>query len=167
MRPTVTPTSVIGLVPGSVSCVTATETERSSETIATVVDFLDALGRGDRDTALGLVTDDLTYINVGMPTIRGRRGLDKAFGALWAKRVGFGYEMNHIAADGAVVLTDRIDWIQFGRFRAQFWVYGRWVIRDGQIAVWRDSFDYADIAVGIVRGLAGILVPAINRQRPA
>ena len=146
---------------------TATETERSTETIAPVAAFLDALVRGDREAALGLVTEDLTYINVGMPTIRGRRGLDRAFGGLWRGRARFGYHMNHVAAEGDVVLTDRVDWITVGRFRAVFWVYGRFVVKDGQITVWRDSFDYADMAVGIVRGLVGVLVPAVNRQTPA
>ena len=37
----------------------------------------------------------------------------------------------------------------------------------GQILVWRDSFDYADMAVAIVRGLVGVVVPAVNRRVPA
>ena len=141
--------------------------QRSTETIAPVIDFLDALERNDRVAALDLVAEDLTYINVGMPTIRGRRGLDKAFAGLWRGRAQFGYLMRHVATDGDVVLTDRVDWITVGRFRAVFWVYGRFTVKDGQILVWRDSFDYADMAVAIVRGLVGVVVPAVNRRVPA
>jgi hypothetical protein len=31
----------------------------------------------------------------------------------------------------------------------------------------RDSFDWLDITVGMVRALAGLLVPAANRQKPS
>ena len=72
--------------------------------------------------------------------------------------------MHHSATDGEVVLTDRTDQITLGRFRARFWVYGRFVVRDGQIAVWRDCFDWLDVTIAIMRGLAGMLVPAANRS---
>ncbi|HMS72149.1 MAG TPA: limonene-1,2-epoxide hydrolase family protein, partial [Baekduia sp.] len=57
------------------------------------------------------------------------------------------------AATGNVVLTERVDALGVGRFEQRFWVYGRFEVRDGKIAVWRDSFDWLDITVSIVRGL--------------
>ena len=130
-----------------------------------VVDFLQALQRSDLDATLALVAEDLIYINVSLPTIRGRRGLDRVFLPLFKPgRAGFAVRVHHIATDGEVVLTDRTDEITLGRFRARFWVYGRFVVRDGQIAVWRDSFDWLDVSIAIVRGLAGMLVPAANRS---
>jgi len=130
-----------------------------------VADFLRALQRSDLDAALALVAEDLIYINVSLPTIHGRRGLDRVFRPLFKPgRAGFAVRMHHIATDGEVVLTDRTDQITLGRFRARFWVYGRFDIRDGQIAVWRDSFDWLDVTIAIMRGLAGMLVPAANRS---
>ena len=130
-----------------------------------VAGFLQALQRSDLDAALALVAEDLIYINVSLPTIHGRRGLGRVFRPLFKPgRAGFAVRMHHIATDGEVVLTDRTDQITLGRFRARFWVYGRFDIRDGQIAVWRDSFDWLDVTIAIMRGLAGMLVPAANRS---
>ena len=130
-----------------------------------VADFLRALQRSDLDAALALVAEDLIYINVSLPTIHGRRGLDRVFRPLFKPgRAGFAVRMHHIATDGEVVLTDRTDQITLGRFRARFWVYGRFVIRDGQIALWRDCFDWLHVTIAIVRALAAMLVPAANRS---
>jgi limonene-1,2-epoxide hydrolase len=66
------------------------------------------------------------------------------------------------------VLTDRIDELNFGRFATRFWVYGRFVVNvEGKIAVWRDSFDWLDVTIGNLRGLAGLLSPSLNRRMPA
>ena len=86
-----------------------------------VADFLQALQRSDLDAALALVAEDLIYINVSLPTIHGRRGLDRVFRPLFKPgRAGFAVRMHHIATDGEVVLTDRTDEITLGRFRARF-----------------------------------------------
>ncbi len=133
-----------------------------------VVDFLRALAGYDLDTALGLVTDDLTYINVSLPTVHGRERLEAiARPVLRPGRLGFQVHLNHVAADSDVVLTDRVDELNFRRFAARFWVYGRFVVRDGQISVWRDSFDWLDVTIGGVRGLAGLFAPVLNRRMPA
>ena len=52
-----------------------------SEPQAVVEAFLAALMASDLDAALDLVDEDLVYVNVGLPTIRGRAGLAKAFQA--------------------------------------------------------------------------------------
>jgi limonene-1,2-epoxide hydrolase len=39
-------------------------------------------------------------------------------------------------------------------------------VRDGQIAVWRDSFDWLDVTVANVRGFLGLLSPGLNRTMP-
>ena len=130
-----------------------------------VANFLEALQRSDLDAALALVAEDLIYMNVSLPTIHGRRGLDRVFRPLFKPgRAGFAVRMHHIATDGEVVLTDRTDQITLGRFRARFWVFGRSVVRDGQITVWRDCFDWLDLSIAIMRGLAGMLIPAANRS---
>jgi len=132
-----------------------------------VVDFLHALASYDLDTALSLVTEDLSYINVSLPTISGRDRLEQlARPVLRPGRLGFQVHLNHVATDGDVVLTDRVDELNFGRFASRFWVYGRFVVRDGQISVWRDSFDWIDVTVGSLRGLAGLVAPALNRRMP-
>jgi limonene-1,2-epoxide hydrolase len=142
-------------------------TNLSPEPAAVVVDFLHALAAPDIEAALLLVTEDLVYTNVSLPTIYGRDRLARlARPVMRPGRMGFNVHLNHVATDGDVVLTDRIDEINFRRFASRFWVYGRFVVRDGRIAEWRDSFDWLDVTVGNVRGLAGLLSPSLNRPMP-
>ena len=143
------------------------EARTSADPATLVVDFLHALAEYDLDKALSLVTEDLTYINVSLPAIHGRDRLETiSRQVLQPGRMGFKVHINHVMADGDVVLTDRIDEINFKRFASRFWVYGRFVVRDGQISVWRDAFDWLDVTIGNVRGLIGIFAPAFNRRMP-
>jgi limonene-1,2-epoxide hydrolase len=97
-----------------------------------VVDFLDAWARYDIDAVLDLVTKDLVYTNVSLPTIHGRDRLELvARPIIRPDRVGFKAYLHHVATDGDVVLTDRTDELHFRRFAARFWVYGRFVVRPG------------------------------------
>jgi len=132
-----------------------------------VVDFLRALASYDVDAAMELVADDLVYANVTLPTLYGRARLDHlARLVLRPDRMGFNVHFNHVATDGDVVLTDRIDELNFRRFASRFWVYGRFVVADGKIIVWRDAFDWLDVTIGNLRALAGLVSPALNRQMP-
>ena len=79
-----------------------------------VVDFLLALAHNDLDAALDMVTDDIEYLNVSLPTIHGRAALERlARPLLRPGRMGFDVHLNHVASDGDVVLTDRIDELNF------------------------------------------------------
>jgi limonene-1,2-epoxide hydrolase len=134
----------------------------------TVVEFLRALAAYDVDAALDLVDEDLEYINVSLPTIHGKERLE-GIARPWLRpgRMGFNVHLNHVATEGDVVLTDRIDELNWGRFAARFWVYGRFVVSaEGKITVWRDSFDWLDVTIGGLRGLAGLVSPALNRHMP-
>lgn len=132
-----------------------------------VVEFLEAWSRYDIDRVLELVAEDLEYINVSLPTVHGRDRLEMlARAVIRPDRIGFRAHLNHVATEGDVVLTDRVDELTFRRFASRFWVYGRFVVRDGQIAVWRDSFDWLDVTIGNLRGLVGLVAPALNRRMP-
>jgi limonene-1,2-epoxide hydrolase len=134
---------------------------------AVVVDFLRALTRYDVDAALELVSDDLVYANVTLPTIYGKARLESiARPVLRPDRMGFNVHFNHVATEGDVVMTDRIDELNFRRFATRFWVYGRFVVSDGTITVWRDAFDWLDVTIGNLRGLAGLVSPSLNRPMP-
>jgi limonene-1,2-epoxide hydrolase len=132
-----------------------------------VVAFLDAWARSDVDAALDLVDEDLEYMNVGLPTVHGRDRLELlARPIMRPDRVVFRAHLNYVATEGDVVLTDRVDELAFRRFASRFWVYGRFVVRDGKITVWRDSFDFIDVTLGNLRGLLGLIAPALNRRWP-
>lgn len=133
----------------------------------TVVTFLRALCDYDVDGALALVAEDLEFANASLPTIHGKARFERLVRRLVRPgRVGLAVHFNHIATDGDVVLTDRIDELDFRGFASRFWVYGRCAVRDGKIVTWRDSFDWLDVTIGTLRGVAGLVSPSLNRQMP-
>jgi limonene-1,2-epoxide hydrolase len=129
--------------------------------------FLDLLAADEVDKAVDLLAEDVEYVNVGMPTIRGREQVRRIFQAMLS-RLGGGFEvyMHSISADGASVLTERTDVLKFGPLRIQLWVCGRFDVHDGQIVLWRDYFDYVAFMVGVARGLLGIVLPAARARPP-
>lgn len=126
--------------------------------------LLETLQRNDLDGALSFLTDDAVWINVSLPTARGKRRIESILRLLDSG--SFRVHFHNVAEEGQVVLTERTDAIGLGRFEQRFWVYGRFEIRDGKIAVWRDSFDWGDILVSLVRAVLGIVSPKLNRPWP-
>ena len=129
--------------------------------------FLDALAAKDFATADALLADDVRYVNVGLPTIRGRRRTMRVLEPLARRGLGFEVYLHAVAADGATVLTERTDVLLFGPVRMQFWVSGRFDVHDGRITLWRDAFDFLDTTRALVRGLLGAVVPALRPKAPA
>jgi limonene-1,2-epoxide hydrolase len=134
---------------------------------ATVVErFLDRLRAMDSDGAADLLAVDVEYENKGLPTIHGRERVRRLFEAM--NRVGTGFEayVHLISTDGSSVLTERTDVLKWGRLHIQLWVCGRFDVRDGEIVVWRDYFDYLTVFVATVRGLLGTVIPAARAKPP-
>ncbi len=130
--------------------------------------FLELLCAGDIDGAVELMAADVQYTNVGLPTIRGRERVRRAFQTTLGRRgARFDVYMHTISADGPTVMTERTDVLELGRLRTQFWVCGRFDVYDGQIVLWRDYFDYAAIAAATARGLLGALFPAARAKPPS
>jgi limonene-1,2-epoxide hydrolase len=130
-----------------------------------VTTFLRHLEAGDVDAAMSLMTDDAVWINVTLPTVRGKRRIDRLLRGL-DRRGDFRVHFHNVASEGDVVLTERTDALRVGRFEQRFWVYGRFELRDGKIAVWRDSFDWVDMLFSLIRAVAGAVSPGLNRPWP-
>jgi limonene-1,2-epoxide hydrolase len=68
--------------------------------------------------------------------------------------------MVNIAANGPIVLTERVDVLSGPWVYLDIWVCGTFEVRDGRIILWRDYFDLAEatakLAVGPVRRLLGL-----------
>jgi len=117
--------------------------------------MLEALESEDLDTAIGLLADDAVWINVSLPTVRGKARIARFLKGLDGPSY-FRVHFHNIAEEGDVVLTERTDALGMGRFEQRFWVYGRFEVRDGKITVWRDSFDWGDMLVSLIRAVAGV-----------
>lgn len=145
--------------------VTATETTTHAAAGDVATGFLERLAAQELDAAFDLLADDVEWINVTLPTVRGRQRIERLIRALDG-RGRFRVHFHHLAVEGDTVLTERTDELAVGPFAQRFWVYGRFEIRDGKIAVWRDSFDWLDILVSLVRAAAGAISPGLNRRWP-
>lgn len=121
----------------------------SAANVAVVRDFLQALAKPDTELAVSLLDDDVEWHNTGLPTFRGKR----VFGMLRdmeRRRIGFGVDIHHIAAEGDIVLTDRTDYLRKGPVKTGFWVRGTFTVRDGLVTVWDDAFSLGNFLKGFV-----------------
>jgi limonene-1,2-epoxide hydrolase len=129
--------------------------------------FLDHLCAGDIDAAAELLSVDVEYTNVSLPTLHGRTRVRRFFQRTLG-RAGGGFEvyLHAISADGPTVLTERTDVLKLGRLSVQLWVCGRFDVHDAQIVVWRDYFDWLSFTIAIMRGLLGTAFPPARAATP-
>lgn len=130
--------------------------------------FLQLLAVGEIDAAADVLSADVVYTNVSLPTIHGRERV-RAFARATLGRQSAGFEvyLHGISSRGKTVLTERTDVLTFGPLRIQFWVCGRFDVEDGQIVGWRDYFDWLAFSVATARGLLGMLLPPLRAKAPA
>jgi limonene-1,2-epoxide hydrolase len=129
--------------------------------------FFDLLEARDVASACDLLADDVVYINVSTPAIRGR-ARTRRFLEFMLGLPGAGLEVyiHKLAVDGESVLAERTDALIFGPVRVQVWVWGRFDVVDGRIVLWKDYFDWLDTLVATVRGLVGAVIPSLRAKPP-
>jgi limonene-1,2-epoxide hydrolase len=138
-----------------------TSTAAGTDDAVVVENFLKALQNQDFETVERLLADDVVYQNVGLPTVRGSRRVVSMMRGMEG-RASFEVVFHRNVSDGTSVLNERTDAISVGPLRIQFWVCGVFEVRDGRITLWRDYFDFVDILKATVRGLLGVVVPALR-----
>ena len=138
-----------------------------SSSVLVVERFMEFLRRGDLDEAVALLAVDVRYENVGLPTVHGRERVRRLFGRAYDDGAGFDVVIHTICADGASVLTERTDFLTFRKLHIELWVCGRFDVRDGQIVLWRDYFDFLNFNTALLRGLLGVHLPKLRAKLPA
>lgn len=126
-----------------------------------------ALTALDVDAAAELMTDDIVWTNVSLPTLRGKKRVTRALRMVTRPWLSFDAQMHHIVGDDRTVLTERTDYVTLGPLRIDFWVCGTFELRDGKVAVWRDYFSWRDVGWGFLAALGRSLVDAVPRSRLA
>ena len=112
--------------------------------------FFDAWRSMDLPAVFALLSDDIVYQNVPFRPHHGRADVEPVLRSLCRGSDKFYIEFHNIAERDGVVLIERTDravgpWIDM-----TFWVCGTFEIRDGKIAVWRDRFDRASMAMELI-----------------
>lgn len=115
-----------------------------------VVRFLDALVADDVDLAQTMLAPAVTFANVSLRTLRGRARVMRMVERMAKSTVRYDIAVHHVSAAGAMVLVERTDSMSWRGLRISFWVCSHFEVRDRRIVVWRDYFDWLDVARSIV-----------------
>ncbi|MFL6024931.1 MAG: limonene-1,2-epoxide hydrolase family protein [Marmoricola sp.] len=124
--------------------------------IAVVEGFLTLLEKEEFGAAIELLAPDVEWRNTGLPTVRGRK-VGGMLLDMQRRNIGFRVDLHHIASTGNVVLTERTDYLSYGRWESAFWVCGTFEITDGLISLWDDHFSLGNVLAASVKGLAGVV----------
>jgi len=90
-------------------------------------------------------TDDAVYHNIPLAPVIGRKAIANNItsfirpGAPGIEGIAFG--VIHIAANGPVVMTERVDRFKLPNKSFELPVMGTFEVSDGKIKAWRDYFD--------------------------
>jgi len=82
-----------------------------------------------------------TYHNVPLDPAVGRAAIVDEFARFMQLGGEVGVELLHVAAEGPVVLTERVDHFTNGTSKVDLPVMGVVEVHDGLITAWRDYFD--------------------------
>ena len=96
----------------------------------------------DADQLASYFTDDAVYHNMPMAPAEGIEAVKAALAGV-SQMTSRGWEVLHSAANGDVVLNERVDRFDMGGTEVAVQVCGVFELRDGKIHRWRDYFDMA------------------------
>ena len=96
----------------------------------------------DADQLASYFTEDAVYHNMPMEPAEGIEAVKAALTGV-SQMTSRGWEVLHSAANGDVVLNERVDRFEIGGAAVEVMVCGVFELRDGKIARWRDYFDMA------------------------
>ncbi len=109
-----------------------------------VQEFCDRMANRDAEALRPFIADDAVYQNCGMAATVGVDAIvANLAGQFAAFADSYEYVMKNIAANGDVVLTERLDMIRTPSGIQGVPVMGAFVVRDGQIQRWHDYWDTA------------------------
>ena len=94
----------------------------------------------DADALIAYFTEDAVYHNMPMEPAEGIEAVGEALKGV-SQMTSRGWEVVHQAANGNIVLNERVDRFLMGDKEVAVQVCGVFEVRDGKIARWRDYFD--------------------------
>jgi limonene-1,2-epoxide hydrolase len=119
------------------------EEHSMSDPVSTVRTFCDLMKERDAERLRPLLAEDAVYQNVGTPAVTGADAVVANLAAQFGQFPdSYEYRTLHLAADGDVVLTERLDMIRTPAGEVVgVPVMGTFAVRDGRIIRWTDYWD--------------------------
>ena len=123
--------------------------------------FCDLMATRDTSALRPLLADAAVYQNTGRPASVGAEAIvQNLAGQFGAFPDSYEYKTINLAADGDVVLTERLDMIKTPTGVQGVPVMGAFVVRDGRITRWTDYWDTTLPAKMMTSEDVSALVPA-------
>lgn len=95
----------------------------------------------DLDALVAYFTDDAVYHNMPIAPVTGRDAIRATIEGFTAGTERIEFRVLNVAADGPIVMTERVDVFVLPQATIELPVMGVFEVRDGRIAAWRDYFD--------------------------
>ena len=112
-----------------------------TDPVQVVRDFCAAWSDVDLDTILAFFAEDAVYHNIPMEPMNGTEAIRTTIAGFTTGVESIEFRVDHIAAAGPVVLTERVDIFTMPSKRIELPVMGTFEVHDGKITAWRDYFD--------------------------
>jgi limonene-1,2-epoxide hydrolase len=117
-----------------------------------VREFCAAWSKLDLDALMAYFTTDAVYHNIPMDPVEGTDAIRSFIEGFTGPVERVEFEVVHLASDGDLVLTERVDTFVTADRSAGLPVMGAFELRDGKIAAWRDYFDMAQAMAALGMG---------------
>jgi limonene-1,2-epoxide hydrolase len=115
-----------------------------ADALRIVQEFCDLMVKRDAEALRPFFTADAVYQNCGMPATVGVDAIIENLAGQFAMFAdSYEYVTKNIAANGDVVMTERLDMISTPTGAQGVPVMGTFVLTDGKIGRWQDYFDTA------------------------
>jgi limonene-1,2-epoxide hydrolase len=106
-----------------------------------VRDFCEAWTRRDIDELLGFFAEDAVYHNMPIDPAVGHDAIRNVMMLFVPMSKEIRFEIKHLAEQGNVVLTERVDTFVMDGGTIELPVMGVFEVNGGKITAWRDYFD--------------------------
>jgi limonene-1,2-epoxide hydrolase len=113
----------------------------SEQPVQVVTRFCAAWTDGDIDAIIDFFADDAIYHNIPVAPVSGRDAIRATIAGFTNGVDSIEFRVLHIAVEGAVVLTERVDVFTMPGKTITLPVMGTFEVADGKIKAWRDYFD--------------------------
>ena len=103
--------------------------------------FMTAWPTGDAATLSRFFSEEAEYCNGSLDPIHGREAIVADLARMMSLGGEVDADIRHLLSDGAVVMTERVDYVRLGGKTAGLRIAGVFEVHDGVITGWRDYFD--------------------------
>ena len=106
-----------------------------------MAEFMMAWSTGDAATLSRFFSEDAEYRNGPLEPVHGREAIVADLARMMSLGGEVDADIRHLLSDGAVVMTERVDYVRLGGKTAGLRIAGVFEVHEGVITGWRDYFD--------------------------